>query len=122
MADFDAPVVQQILHIPERQWEPDLHHRRQPDDLGRRIEIPERGAFCHPETLLGRPANLKSVSFDTAYGSVRRCLGLDIEVQVTPEPPATRLPGLPECRGNMSEPTQGPAPFAGRLGGARPSR
>lgn len=36
VADVDAAFVQQILHIPERQRKPDLHHDRQADDLRRR--------------------------------------------------------------------------------------
>jgi hypothetical protein len=34
VADIDATFMQQILHIPQRQWEPDIHHHRQADDLG----------------------------------------------------------------------------------------
>jgi len=41
MGDFDPALMQQILHIPERQWEPDVRHHRKVDYLGTRLEIAE---------------------------------------------------------------------------------
>ena len=34
VADIDAVFVEKILDLPQRQREADIHHRRQPDDLG----------------------------------------------------------------------------------------
>jgi hypothetical protein len=56
MADLDAAFVQEILHITERQREPDVQHHCEADDLRARLEIAERGAFCHKATLAVRPA------------------------------------------------------------------
>ncbi len=39
MADADAALVQQILDVAQWRREPDLHHYRQADDLGGRLEI-----------------------------------------------------------------------------------
>lgn len=66
VADIDATFMQQILDIAKGKWKPDIHHHRQADDLWAGFEIPKRGAFCHPVTLVGRLARLKLVSSDTA--------------------------------------------------------
>ena len=66
VADIDATFMQQILDIAKGKWKPDIHHHRQADDLWAGFEIPKRGAFCHPVTLVGRLASLKLVSSDTA--------------------------------------------------------
>lgn len=42
MAEVDAALEQQILNISQRQRKPHIHHHDQADDLGRRVEIPER--------------------------------------------------------------------------------
>ena len=70
VADIDATFMQQILDIAKGKWKPDIHHHRQADDLWAGFEIPKRGAFCHPVTLVGRLARLKLVSSDTADISV----------------------------------------------------
>jgi len=75
VADIDATFMQQILDIAKGKWKPDIHHHRQADDLWAGFEIPKRGAFCHPVTLVGRLARLKLVSSDThASGSARNQL------------------------------------------------
>ena len=66
MADVDAPFMQQILHIAERQWKTDVHHHRQPNDLGRGLEVAQRAAFYNALTLCGRPARLKPFRSDSA--------------------------------------------------------
>ena len=48
MADFDAKLVQKILHVPKRKWKPDIHHHRQTDDIGAGLEVTKWGTFCHP--------------------------------------------------------------------------
>lgn len=47
VADVDAAFVQQILDVAQRRRESDVHHHRQTDDLGARLEILERAAFGH---------------------------------------------------------------------------
>jgi hypothetical protein len=66
VADADTAFVQQILHISKRQRETDIHHHRQTDDLGARLEVAKGGAFCHPATLITRPARLNKFSSDNA--------------------------------------------------------
>jgi len=67
MADFDPAFVQQILHISKRKWITHIHHNRQADDFGRRLEILEWVSFCHPATLGVRPPRLKTLSSDSAF-------------------------------------------------------
>jgi hypothetical protein len=38
MADVDAALEQQILDVPQRRGEANLHHNHEADHLGRRIE------------------------------------------------------------------------------------
>ena len=62
VADVDAALMEQVLHVPQRQWEADIHHHRQTDDLGRSLEVADR--IAHPETLRSRAGRLKRFSFD----------------------------------------------------------
>jgi hypothetical protein len=71
MADVDAAFVQKILHIPQRERKPHIHHNGQADDLGASLKVTKGGTFCHPATLGGRPARLKKVSSDSAALQVR---------------------------------------------------
>jgi len=64
--DFDTALVQQILHIPKRKREADVHHKSMADDIGGRFEITKWAAFCHPPKLDRHPARLKPVSADKA--------------------------------------------------------
>lgn len=41
MAQVDAAFEQQVLDVPQGQWEADIHHHHEADHLGRRVEIPE---------------------------------------------------------------------------------
>jgi hypothetical protein len=66
MADVDAAFVQKILHIPQRERKQHIHHSGQADDLWARLEVTKGGTFCHPVTLIARPARLKQVSSDSA--------------------------------------------------------
>jgi hypothetical protein len=52
MADVDATLVQQILDIPKRKREANVHHHGQTDDLGARLEVAKRG-----NVLSSRDAN-----------------------------------------------------------------
>ena len=65
VADLDAPFMQKILDIPERQREPHIEHHREADDLGARFEVLEKGAFCHARTLPSAITCLKESSFDS---------------------------------------------------------
>src|SRR6056297_590952 len=64
VTDLDTTLVQQILDVPKRQREPDVHHDRQADDLGRRLEVLEGVAFGHLGTLAGAMPRLKPSSSD----------------------------------------------------------
>ncbi len=66
VADVDAPLVQQVLHIAERQRGPDVHHHGQADDLGAGLEVAKRGTPGYPGTLCDRRARLKPSCSDTA--------------------------------------------------------
>ena len=58
VAYLDAALVQQILDIPEREREPNIHYYRQADDLGARLEVAKRAWCVHPRTL--RPGTRSS--------------------------------------------------------------
>ena len=45
MEDVDAPLVQKILDVPQREREPNVHHHGQADDLGTGLEI-AKGKRC----------------------------------------------------------------------------
>lgn len=45
MAHVDAPLVKQILDIPQGKREPNIQYHGQRDDLGRRLEIAKRTGF-----------------------------------------------------------------------------
>ncbi len=47
MADVYAALVQEVFHVPERQWKPNVHHHRKANDLGRGLEVAKLGAFGH---------------------------------------------------------------------------
>jgi hypothetical protein len=70
MADFDAALVQQVLHIPKRKREPDVGHDRQADGLRTGFEVAKWGAFCHSTTAGNRPARFKTVSSDSAADAI----------------------------------------------------
>jgi len=66
MTDIDAAFVQQIFDVPERKREPNIHHNRQADDVGRRLEVLEWVTFFHPATLSVPLAHFNQVSADSA--------------------------------------------------------
>jgi len=66
MADVDAAFVQKILNIAKRKRKPNIHHDGQTDDLWARLEVAKGAAFCHPATLIARPARLNKFSSDSA--------------------------------------------------------
>jgi len=46
VADIDAPLMEQVLDLPQRQRIADIHHHREADYLGRRVEITEGVLHC----------------------------------------------------------------------------
>src|SRR5665811_2011434 len=57
VADIDPPLVEQILDLPQRKRIADVHHHREADHLGRRVEIAE--GILHRRTLKKRDRSLK---------------------------------------------------------------
>jgi hypothetical protein len=51
MAHIDAAFVEQVLDVPERKRETDIHHHRKADNLGARLEPLEGAELGHAETL-----------------------------------------------------------------------
>ena len=66
VANFDATLVEQVLHIPKRKRETDVHHYRQANDLRARFKVTKGRTFCHPARLRDRPARLNQFSSDSA--------------------------------------------------------
>ena len=66
MAEINTAFVQQIFHTSKRKWITHIHHNRQADDFGRRLEVLEWVAFCHSQMLRNRPTLFKSISSDSA--------------------------------------------------------
>ena len=62
MAGVDPPFVQQVFDVSKRKGEPDVHHHRQADDLGRGLEITEGAGFCHFVSLSDHHARHKKTS------------------------------------------------------------
>tara|TARA_R110002073_G_scaffold34954_2_gene102905 strand:- start:1578 stop:2006 length:429 start_codon:yes stop_codon:yes gene_type:complete len=58
MRDVDAPFVEQILHVSQRERETDENHHGQADDLGRSLKIFER--ITHLEKLGNYRSALKA--------------------------------------------------------------
>ena len=74
VADIDAPLMQQVLDVAQREWEPHIHHYSQADDFRRRLEVLEWVGFGHDWTLRNHPALHKPVSSDTApIGAKKIC-------------------------------------------------
>ena len=74
MTDFDPALMQQILHIPERQGEPDVQHHRKADDVGTGLEISKWAVFGHVEKLDRHPALHNQISSDRTTGGVLSCV------------------------------------------------
>jgi hypothetical protein len=56
VADLASALNQQVFDGAQLQRKTDAKHRRQADDLWPRLEVAERGAFCHTNRLLAQPA------------------------------------------------------------------
>jgi hypothetical protein len=66
VTDLDASLVQQVLNVAKRKWEPDVQYPCKADDLWARLEISKWAVFCHQVTLGRRTSRLKPVSSDSA--------------------------------------------------------
>jgi len=66
VADIDATLKQQILDLAQRQRITNLHHHRQADDLGWRIERAERNGFFIRRKLRTTLLRINPVCFDKA--------------------------------------------------------
>ena len=64
MADIDPAFMKQVLDLSQRQREPDIHHHRQADHLGRCLEVSE--GIPHPRTLRDALLVLRQFYSDTA--------------------------------------------------------
>ena len=57
MGDVDPALVEQVLDVPQRQRVADIHHHREADYLGARLEIPENTGVAHPVRLDALPVS-----------------------------------------------------------------
>ena len=64
VTDVDATLEQQVLDLTQRQRISNVHHHRQTDDLGRRVEITE--GISYPRKLRNGPDRLKPIWSDNA--------------------------------------------------------
>jgi len=69
VAHIDPAFVLQILYIPERQWNTDIHHHGEADNLAQRIEVAKWIGFGHHQTLFVRPSRFKLVSSESTSDS-----------------------------------------------------
>ena len=67
MAHIDPALMQQGLDIAKREWESDVEHHRQADDLRRGFEIAKGTAVCHSDRIGARPTRFNPVSSDCAF-------------------------------------------------------
>lgn len=58
MADVDPALVQKLLNDPKRQWEPDVEHHRQTDDIHTAMEAFDQVSVAHIPRLSGHPDRL----------------------------------------------------------------
>src|SRR5690606_28835863 len=66
VADVDAAFVQQVFDTPQRERKADVHHHRQADDLGRRLEVAEWRKPGVGWRRTARRPRIKPSSSDTA--------------------------------------------------------
>ena len=61
MGDIDPPLVQQVLHIPQRQRISDVHHHGQADDLRSGFEVAEDAGTAHTIKATGTRISRKPI-------------------------------------------------------------
>ena len=66
MANIDAAFMEQVFDIAKGQWEAELQHHCQADNLAARFEIAKWIRFGHVQPLQIRPARLKPVCSESA--------------------------------------------------------
>ena len=59
MADLDAPLMQEVLNVAQRERVADVEHHCQADDFGAGLEVPEGGVLGHFTRLGGKVIPLK---------------------------------------------------------------
>ena len=69
VTDIDTALERHIFDLPQRQRIPDVHHHREPDHVGRTIEISE--GIVHLWKLTADVARLKPICSDNAGPRVR---------------------------------------------------
>jgi len=67
VADLDAALVPQVLHVAERKGKSDVQHHRQTDDFRAAVEVLEGAGFGHLRTLLGPLPRSKQSSPDKTH-------------------------------------------------------
>ena len=72
MADVDAPFVQQVFDLAQRQREPDVEQHRRPDNGWRAVEITERIIDLIRPARLPSPQSLSQFVLAASYSSVDR--------------------------------------------------
>ncbi len=92
IAHFDATLMEQVLHVPRREREPDIHHHGQPDDLGAGAEVPKGAA-------LGGVAQPACVLNETTAGQARTSMQAKSEAL----PPRSRNLVLQGCAYERSD-------------------
>ena len=71
MADLDAPLMQEVLDVAQRERVADIEHHRQADDLGAGLEVAEGGALDHLTRLGGKVSPLKEFAMTTPRGTIK---------------------------------------------------
>ncbi len=68
MANLDAPLVQEILDVAQRERVADIEHHRQTDDFGAGFEVAERARSGHQSKLGGQAGSLKNFALTLPRG------------------------------------------------------
>ncbi len=61
MRDIDAPLMQKVFDVPERERISDVPHHCQADDLGAGLEVAEDTGVSHPVRLVALPVSGKPI-------------------------------------------------------------
>ncbi|OIQ71714.1 hypothetical protein GALL_466670 [mine drainage metagenome] len=77
VADLNAALMQQVLNVAQRQRISNIHHHRQADDFGRRLEVPEPGSLGHGRRLRDRPARLKDFALTAPLNKIHAIKTVD---------------------------------------------
>lgn len=61
MANVYTALVQKVLYISKRKWEPDIHHYRKADNFRACLKVTKGAALCHGTMLGNHPYPLKVI-------------------------------------------------------------